>query len=117
MSELIGMAGSPGTMIAYLLTGLIIVGVMRSLAELVSCRPVAGALIDYPDTFVDEALGFSTGVSYWLAQCVSMATMTASAARQFNNFVADGNLSNESECGIIIGLCVITLLSNIVSPF
>lgn len=38
---------------------------MRSLAEMVSVRPVAGALLDYPHNFVDEALGFAVGVTYW----------------------------------------------------
>lgn len=37
---------------------------MRSLAELVSILPVVGALMDYPDRFVDEALGFAVGVTY-----------------------------------------------------
>ena len=38
---------------------------MRSLAEMVSVRPVKGALMDYPDVFVDEALGFTVGIFYW----------------------------------------------------
>lgn len=38
---------------------------MRSLAEMASVRPVNGALMDYPHTFVDEALGFAVGIMYW----------------------------------------------------
>ena len=38
---------------------------MRSLAEMVSVRPVSGALMDYPASFVDDALGFTVGISYW----------------------------------------------------
>lgn len=38
---------------------------MRSLAGMASVRPVRGALMDYPHTFVDEALGFAVGVMYW----------------------------------------------------
>ena len=38
---------------------------MRCLAEMVSVRPVAAPLIDFPHTFVDEALGFTVGVMYW----------------------------------------------------
>ena len=41
---------------------------MRSLAEMVSVRPVKGAIMDYPDVFVDEALGFATGLLYWYGQ-------------------------------------------------
>lgn len=63
--QFIGISGSPGSTIAFLCAGFIVVSVMRSLAELVSVRPVSGALLDYPDTFVDEALGYATGVIYW----------------------------------------------------
>lgn len=38
---------------------------MRCLAEMVSVRPVSGALMDYPTIFVDPALGFAVGVTYW----------------------------------------------------
>lgn len=63
--QFVGIAGSPGSMLAFVFAGFIIIGVMRSLAELVSVRPVSGALIDYPHTFVDPALGFAVGVTYW----------------------------------------------------
>ena len=38
---------------------------MRSLAEMVSVRPVSGALMDYPYVFVDKALGITVGIFYW----------------------------------------------------
>lgn len=63
--QLISISGSLGCVLAFIFAGLIIVAVMRSLAELVSVRPVAGALMDYPHTFVDPALGFAVGVTYW----------------------------------------------------
>lgn len=37
-------------------------------------------LIDFPHTFVDEALGFTVGIMYWLANCMSMVTLTIAAA-------------------------------------
>ena len=54
-----------GALLAYLFAGLTIFAVMRSLAELASVRPVAGAIMDFPDVFVDEALGFAVGLMYW----------------------------------------------------
>jgi amino acid transporter len=62
--ELVGISGSVGCVVAYICAGLIIIPVMRSLAELASVRPVSGGLMDYPETFVDEALGFAVGVTY-----------------------------------------------------
>ena len=41
------------------------ISVMRSIAEMVSVRPVKGAIIDFVDVFVDEALGFAVGLLYW----------------------------------------------------
>jgi yeast amino acid transporter len=61
-------------MLAFMIAALIVTGVMRCLAELVSVRPVSGALMDYPHTFVDPALGFSVGVIYW---CVKGPTPRA----------------------------------------
>jgi amino acid permease len=64
--ELIAISGSLGCVLAFIFAGLIITGVMRSLAEMVSVRPLSGALMDYPHTYVDEALGFAVGITYWL---------------------------------------------------
>lgn len=63
--QIIALGGPAGALIAFVFAGLVIVSVMRSLAEMVSVRPVKGAIMDYPDVFVDEALGFAVGVSYW----------------------------------------------------
>ncbi|KAL8686801.1 MAG: hypothetical protein Q9218_006857 [Villophora microphyllina] len=41
---------------------------------------VTAPLIDFPHTFVDEALGFTVGIMYWLANCMSMVTLTIAAA-------------------------------------
>ena len=38
---------------------------MRCLAEMALVRPVKGPLMDFPHTFVDEALGFAVGIMYW----------------------------------------------------
>ena len=63
--ELIGISGSLGCVISFICAGLIVIAVMRTLAEMVSVRPVSGALIDYPHTFVDPALGFAVGCLFW----------------------------------------------------
>jgi amino acid transporter len=52
--------------LAYTSAGLIVTAVMRSVAKVVSVRPISGALMYYPSVFVDLALGFAVGVTYWL---------------------------------------------------
>ncbi|KAL9028095.1 MAG: hypothetical protein Q9180_007224 [Flavoplaca navasiana] len=63
--EIIALGGPVGALLAFIFAGLVIFSVMRCLAEMVSVRPVAAPLIDFPHTFVDEALGFTVGVMYW----------------------------------------------------
>ncbi|KAL8888603.1 MAG: hypothetical protein Q9215_003993 [Flavoplaca cf. flavocitrina] len=63
--EIIALGGPVGALLAFVFAGLVIFSVMRCLAEMVSVRPVAAPLIDFPHTFVDEALGFTVGVMYW----------------------------------------------------
>ncbi|OCL08475.1 hypothetical protein AOQ84DRAFT_439560 [Glonium stellatum] len=113
--ELIAIAGSGGCVLGFILASFIVVGVMRSLAELVSVRPLSGALIDYPHTFVDPALGFAVAITYWLAQCLSMAALTSGAARIADNFAPSGSppLDKSKKAGIVVGLLALTLLSNI----
>ena len=66
--ELIPISGSAGCVIAYACAGVIVTAVMRSLAEMVSVRPISGALMHYPRVFVDPALGFAVGITYWLVE-------------------------------------------------
>ena len=63
--KLIGISGSAGCVLAYAGAGLIVTAVMRSLAKMVSVRPISGALMHYPSVFVNLALGFAVGVTYW----------------------------------------------------
>ena len=47
-----------------------------------------------------------------LSQCISMATLTSAAARASDNF-EEHSPNKGKKAGIIIGLCILTLLSNI----
>ena len=64
---------------------------------------------------VDPALGFAVAVTYWLAQCLSMAALTSGAARIANDFAPSGSppLDKGKRAGIVVGLLTLTLLSNI----
>lgn len=63
--QVIALGGPVGALLAFIFGGLIVISVMRCLAEMVSVRPVKGALMDFSDVFVDEALGFAVGLLYW----------------------------------------------------
>ncbi|KAI4288384.1 MAG: hypothetical protein L6R35_002346 [Caloplaca aegaea] len=70
--EIIALGGPVGAFLAFIFAGLVIFSVMRCLAEMVSVRPVTAPLIDFPHTFVDEALGFTAGLMYWLANLLAI---------------------------------------------
>ena len=49
---------------------------MRSLAEMVSVIPMSGALMEFPHTFVNPALGFAVGMTYWFVLEVKKIVLT-----------------------------------------
>ncbi|KAL6174168.1 hypothetical protein ACJQWK_00313 [Exserohilum turcicum] len=53
---------------------------MYTLTEMVTCRPLTGALIDLPHTFLDPASGFAVAAMYGLGKIFAMATLTAHSA-------------------------------------
>lgn len=75
--EVIALSGPVGALLAFIFAGLVIFSVMRCLAEMVSVRPVTAPLIDFPHTFVDEALGFTVGIMYWSVIPVAVAFVTS----------------------------------------
>ena len=61
---LIATTGSLGAAISYVVAGGIVACVMYTITEMVACRPLTGALIDLPHTFLDPACGFAIASMY-----------------------------------------------------
>lgn len=55
----------PGAFITYLLSGVLIVLVMRMLAEMAVANPSTGSFADYARTALGDWAGFSVGWLYW----------------------------------------------------
>src|ERR687890_709131 len=60
----IGEAG-PGAFLSYLITGLVIVLVMRMLGEMATANPSTGSFADYARAALGGWAGFSVGWLYW----------------------------------------------------
>ena len=76
---IIGISGSVGGPLSYLVAGFIVGSVMYTISKMVACRPLTGALIDFPHTFCDPALGFGVCTVYLCVsnpELHSMATLT-----------------------------------------
>ncbi|PVV04455.1 hypothetical protein BB560_001047 [Smittium megazygosporum] len=57
--------GPGGTLLAFIVSGLILLFVMNSLAEMSTFIPVAGSFNSFAERFVDPALSFAVAYNYW----------------------------------------------------
>ena len=64
---LISTTGSLGAAVSYAIAGGIVACVLYTITEMVTCRPLTGALIDLPHTFLDPACGFTVAALYGYA--------------------------------------------------
>src|SRR5205814_4005891 len=72
-------AGPGGTMLAYLITGLMVYFLMTSLGEMAAFMPSTGSFYVYASRFVDPALGYALGWNYWYNWAITVASEIAAA--------------------------------------
>ncbi|PVU85858.1 hypothetical protein BB560_006886 [Smittium megazygosporum] len=66
-------AGPGGALLAFIISGIILLFVMNSLAEMSTFIPVAGSFNSFAERFVDPALGFAVAYNYWYSWIVAAA--------------------------------------------
>lgn len=66
-------SGPGGTIVAYLIMGTVVFTMMTALAEMSAFMPLAGAFKSFPNKFVDPALGFANGWSWWFGGTMTVA--------------------------------------------
>lgn len=76
----ISMAGPGGTLIAYLLMGLMVYFLMTSLGEMAAFMPSTGSFYIYASKFIDPALGYALGWNYWYNWAITVATEISAAS-------------------------------------
>lgn len=74
------LAGPGGTMLAYLITGLMVYFLMTSLGEMAAYMPSTGSFYVYASRFVDPALGYALGWNYWYNWAVTVASEISAAS-------------------------------------
>ncbi|RAR11739.1 aat family amino acid transporter [Stemphylium lycopersici] len=110
---LIATTGSLGAAISYVVAGGIVACVMYTITEMVTCRPLTGALIDLPHTFLDSASGFAVASMYGLGKICAMATLTALSAQLTALLKSDPKPhSTGAEIAINIAFIALTTLSH-----
>lgn len=66
-------AGPGGSLIAYLVMGIMVYFLMTSLAEMATYNPRSGSFTEYAGRYVDPALGFAMGWNYWFCGAITVA--------------------------------------------
>lgn len=72
-------AGPGGTMLAYLITGIMVYFLMTSLGEMAAFMPSTGSFYVYASRFVDPALGYALGWNYWYNWAITVASEISAA--------------------------------------
>lgn len=73
-------AGPGGTMVAYLITGIMVYFLMTSLCEMAAFMPTTGSFYIYAAKFVDPALGYALGWNYWYNWAITVASEISAAS-------------------------------------
>ncbi len=74
------LAGPGGTMLAYLVTGVMAYFLMTSLCEMAAFMPSTGSFYVYATKFIDPALGYALGWNYWYSWAVTVASEISAAS-------------------------------------
>ncbi|KAF1935599.1 hypothetical protein EJ02DRAFT_484259 [Clathrospora elynae] len=105
---LIATTGSLGAALSYVVAGGLVACVMCTITEMVTCRPLTGALIDLPHTFLDPASGFAIATLYGINKICAMATLTALAAQ----LTVPSKASRGTEAGVNVAFIALTTFSH-----
>ncbi|RKO92466.1 amino acid permease/ SLC12A domain-containing protein, partial [Blyttiomyces helicus] len=74
----IAKAGPAGALLAYIIAGIMVFFVVSSLGEMATFMPISGSFNAYATRFVDPALGFTAGWTYWFQWALTLpAELTA----------------------------------------
>ncbi len=76
----ISLAGPGGTLLAYLVMGLMVYFLMTSLSEMAAFMPSTGSFYIYGARFVDPAFGYALGWNYWYNWAVTVASEISAAS-------------------------------------
>ncbi|KAF8534540.1 amino acid permease/ SLC12A domain-containing protein [Trichophaea hybrida] len=106
--HIIKLSGSAGALLSYIITGFIAHCVISSLGEMVSLIPEAGAMMEMPTRFFDEALGWTVAVIYWFAYAMGVTTLVTSTA-----ILVTGWSTDVGQGWIITGILAVVILINV----
>lgn len=96
-------AGPVGVLLAYMITGAILFGVMEGLAEMSSYLPVSGSFMHFATRFVDPSLGMALGWNYWWCYAIGWASELSAASAVIGYWNADINIAAWISIMMVVG--------------
>ncbi|HLY52834.1 MAG TPA: amino acid permease, partial [Steroidobacteraceae bacterium] len=79
-------AAGPAALLSFVITGLLVVLVMRMLGEMAVAYPAVGGFYEYNRLALGELAGFLTGWMYWYFWVIVVALEAVAGARILNNW-------------------------------
>lgn len=73
-------AAGPAVLIAYVISGLLVIAIMYMLGEMVAAHPDSGAFSVYAERAMGPAVGFAVGWVWWIQLVVVVAAEATAAA-------------------------------------
>lgn len=74
-------AAGPAVLISYMIAGLVVIIMMRSLGEMVAAAPASGAFSVYAERALGPAAGFTVGWLWWIQLCLVIAAEATASAQ------------------------------------
>ncbi|MDN5574279.1 MAG: amino acid permease, partial [Micrococcales bacterium] len=74
----------PAVLLSYVIAGIVVIIMMRSLGELSAAHPSSGAFSVYTSRALGPAAGFTVGWLWWLQLCLVIAAESTAAAQLLN---------------------------------
>lgn len=97
----------PGSiLISYSIVGVLVYVVMTALGEMATWLPAAGGFAVYADRFVDPALGFATGYTYWFKYIITTPNQLTAAALVIQYWLP----RDEVNPGVWIAVFLVTII-------
>lgn len=109
--------GPASILISYTIVGMLVYVVMAALGEMATWLPAAGGFANYAERFVDPALGFSLGYTYWFKYIITTPNQLTAAALVISYWVDRDTVNPGVWIAIfLVAIIVINVLGIKVGP-
>lgn len=87
----LSLAGPGGTLLAYLIMGIIVYFLMTGLGEMAAFMPTTGSFYVYASRFFDPSLGYALGWNYWYSCAIYIASEISASALMMHFWFPDSS--------------------------